>query len=92
MTALLPATQWHLERRLAGVYVTPEVFFSIVKHGVTEPFSVVEGLPADAEMVEADYDEYRGLFVFVVASSAFEPVPVRGKLPEVMVTFRHGAR
>jgi hypothetical protein len=85
---LTPASHWAMERRFAEVYVTPEILFGIIKHGVPHRIEVLEGLPPDAELYEAAYAEYRQLFVFVVVSSAFEPVPVGGRYPEVAVTFR----
>jgi hypothetical protein len=85
---LTPASCWAIERRIAEVYVTPEIMFSIIKHGVPHRVEVLEGLPPDAELYEAAYADFRQLFVFVVVSSAFAQVPVGSKVPEVMVTFR----
>lgn len=84
---LSPKWRWHVERRLRELYVSPDLVFNLAKHGISAA-ELVEGLPADAELIEAGFDEYRGLFVLVVGSSEFSPVGQRTRLPEVTVTFR----
>lgn len=85
---LAESTRWHLDRKLREVPVSPEVLFSIVKHGSPEGVTVLEGLPVDTVLIEPDFDPFSGYFVLTVASSEFSPVPKGERIPQVMVTFR----
>jgi len=42
---------------------------------------IADGAPKDAALVRACYDEDRMVFVLIVESSDFEPVPQAGDIP-----------
>jgi hypothetical protein len=72
----------------AFTYIAPEIVMSILKGleeplGLTRQFQVAANpLPADARLVDIQYDAERRVFKFLIGSATFEP----GKIAELPVT------
>ena len=64
------------------VYITPELFVSILRNGVRE-FS---GLPENAKYVRYFFDRERAAIVLVFESPAFDEVEPNSRIPELIIT------
>ena len=78
-------------RRVAVLYITPQVLVEMAKHN-DEPFKLkvtAGALPADAEAMGIDYDVFSGTAKIVVRSASFDIVDegvMPPTLPAVEVT------
>jgi len=90
-TKLTYAPRWQQEGRVRVVRVSTQLVFALIKDGMLRPARVLEGLPADAVMVGAGYDDNHGIhpyYTLYVASSEFEPAVLGLPTPEITVAFQ----
>lgn len=76
------------EGRIRTVALAPVVLVEMCKQGNRLDATCVEGLPADALLWEASYDQRRNVFLLDVSSASFDPAPHGLPYPEVPVTFQ----
>lgn len=90
-TKLTHVSRWQQEGRVRVVKVSTQLVFALIKDGMLRPARVLKGLPDDAVMVGAGYDNNHGThpyFTLYVASSEFEPAVLGLPTPEITVTFQ----
>lgn len=83
---MLAREQVEAERRYRTLHVAATFLVELVKahSGDRYYLNTRDGLPDDAYLVRADYDGARDLFMLVVGSASFDPVPPRTLPPEIV--------
>ena len=76
------------ERRLVRVPIAPIMLEQWVKGGQRWLVDVVEGVPPDAELVDAYWDSPRQLLYLVFEHRTFRPVLLGDVIPQADVTVR----
>lgn len=70
--------------RVRFLIIDPNMFVSMFTKGLvlSKRFRVIDGVPADAEVVRMTVDHVRGGIILVVSSQEYEEIPIN-KMPEV---------
>lgn len=70
--------------RIRFLIIDPNQFVAMFTKGLvlTKRFRIIEGVPADAEVIRMTVDHVRGGIILVVSSEEYEEIPIN-KMPEV---------
>ena len=77
--------QNHKERKLKIVVIAEPVFIRLFAQGSKHAFDVLAGLPEDAELVDATFNQRDYRLELLVYSEAFKEVPANDQVPELMI-------
>lgn len=75
-------------RHLAQVVIEPDYLESFFKYGFPKDNTPINPIPADAQLRHVGVDPATGRIVMIFEHASFDPVPSRGRIPELAVAFR----
>lgn len=81
-------------RRVRFMMVNPADFMFLFMKGVEfrKHTKLIEGLPADCQLIQVAYDPMRGGIQMVVESEEFEPIPINEMPPVQPVSISTGVK
>lgn len=79
-------------RRTRVAMLSPVEFMSLFTTGMVfeKRTAVIEGIPADAQLIGAAYDIRRDAILLVIESDEYEPVPITKQPPTQLIRLKVG--